>query len=52
MGDFNIHLDDLNNPDAKQFNNVCMAIGLKKVVNFATHVQDHTLDLVLHESNS
>ena len=52
MGDFNIHVDDLNNLDPKQFNKVCMGIGLEQVVNFGTHVQGHTLDLVLHESNS
>ena len=49
MGDFNIHVDDMDNSDAKQFNDVCMAIGLGKVVNFGIHVQGHTLDLVLHE---
>ena len=48
----NIHIDDLDNSDAKQFNDVCMAIGLEQVVNFGSHIQGHTLDLVLHESNS
>ena len=52
MGDFNIHVDDLDNSDTEQFNNVCTAIGLEQMVNFGTHVQGHTLDLVLHESNS
>ena len=52
MGDFNIHVDDLDNSDAKQFNDVCTAIGLEQVMNFGTHVQGHTLDLVLYESNS
>ena len=52
MGDFNINVDDLDNSDAKQFNDISTAIGLKQVVNFGTHLQGHTLDLVLHESNS
>ena len=52
MGDFNIHVDDLENSHAEQFNDVCTAIGLEQVVNFGTHVQGHTVDMVLHESNS
>ena len=52
MGDFNIHVDDLDNSDAEQFNDVCVAIGLEQVVNFGTYIQGHTLNLVLHESNS
>ena len=52
MGDFNIHVDDLDNLNAKQFNDVCMAIVLEQVVNFGTNIQGYTLDLVLHESNS
>ena len=52
MGDFNFHVDDLDNADTEQFNDVCTAIGLEQVVNFGIHVQGHTLDLVLHESNS
>ena len=51
MSDFNTHVDDLYNSDARQFNDVCMAIGLE-VVNFGGHVQGHRLDLGLHESNS
>ena len=52
MGGFNSHIDYLDNSDAEQFNDVCMATGLEQVVNFGTHIQGHTLDLVLHESNS
>ena len=44
MGDFNIYVDDLDNSDAKQFNDVCVAIGLEQVMNFGTHIQGHTLD--------
>ena len=29
MDDFNIHVDNLDNSDASQFNDVCMAIGLE-----------------------
>ena len=39
MGDYSIHVDDLDNSDAKQFNDVCMAIGLEQVVNSGTHIQ-------------
>ena len=52
MGDGNIHVDYLVNSDAVQFNDVCTAIGIEKVMNFGTHVQGHTLDLMLHELNS
>ena len=34
MGDYSIHIDDLDNSDAKQFNGVCMAIGSEQVVDF------------------
>ena len=37
MGDFNMHVDGLDNSDARQFNDVCTAIGLEQVVNFGTH---------------
>ena len=50
--DFNIHEEDLTNGDAEQFIDMCKAIGLDQHVNFVTHHQGHTLDLVLTELNS
>ena len=52
VGDINIHVKDVTNGDAKQFIDMCKAIGLDQHVNFATHYQGHTLDLVLTELNS
>ena len=52
VGDFNIHVEDVTNGDAEQFIDMCKAIGLDQHVNFATHHNEHTLDLVLTELNS
>ena len=52
VGDFNIHVEDVTTGDAEQFIDMCKAIGLDQHVNFATHYQGHTLDLVLTELNS
>ena len=37
MGDFSIHVYDMDNSDAEQFNDVCTGVGLEQVVNFGTH---------------
>ena len=49
MGDFNIHVNSLNDPDAQQFVALTEALGLSQHVNFTTHNQGSFLDLVFTE---
>ena len=51
-GDFNLHIDDLNNPDAQSFQDMVNAFGLNNNVSFPTHQSGHTLDLILSECMS
>ena len=46
-GDFNLHPDVPNNPDAMRFNNLLDVHGLKQHVNEPTHMLGHTLDLII-----
>ena len=48
-GDFNLHIDDIANPDAQVFLDLLTAFGLQNHVNFPTHKSEHTLDLILSE---
>ena len=50
-GDFNIHMDDPNDITAKHFRDLLNAFGLTQHVNDATHVYDHTLDLIITQPN-
>ena len=47
LGDFNLHINDLDNPDTGIFLDTVTAMGLNKHVNFATHHLGNILDLVL-----
>lgn len=47
IGDFNIHLDDSSNRSAQQFVSVIDAFGLAQDVSSRTHINGHTLDMVL-----
>ena len=38
LGDFNLHLNDMDNDDALQFQDMVEAIGLIQHVNGLTHV--------------
>ena len=48
-GDFNLHIDDIANPDAQVFLDLLTAFGLQNHVDFPTHKSEHTLDLILSE---
>ena len=52
MGDFNMHIDNTDNPDAQVFLDMITALGLENHVTFPTHKNGHTLDLVITESES
>ena len=51
VGDFNIHVDDHNNPDTITFNEFVESIGMRNHINFTTHISHHALDLVLMNEN-
>ena len=46
-GDFNFHLDDLNNKHAKRFVDILDGFGLQQHVKGPTHNKGHTLDLII-----
>ena len=46
-GDFNLHVNNTNDPEAQVFLDTMEALGLDNHVNFATHNRGNTLDLVL-----
>ena len=48
-GDFNIHVNDQSNNEAMSFIETMSALGFKQLVNFPTHKDHHTLDLVFVE---
>ena len=51
-GDFNIHLDDLENSNTKLFLSLLDSCNLTQLVNFPTHRQGHTLDVIITPANS
>ena len=46
-GDFNIHVDDLQDSCARKFLEVFDCVGLKQHVDQPTHREGHTLDLTI-----
>ena len=48
-GDFNLHIDKKTDPDGNLFKDMVHAFGLDCQVNFPTHWNGHTLDLILTE---
>ena len=52
LGDFNIHLDEENNPDTITFNNFLESFGLINYTTFFTHTAKHILDLVISNDST
>ena len=52
MGNFNIHYNDLNNPDTQMLSDTMIALALEQKVNFFTHRWSNTIDLVFTEGLS
>ena len=52
LGDFNLHVNDLDNPNTGIFLDTVTAVGLNQHVNFTTHQLGNILDLVLLEELS
>ena len=50
LGDFNIHVDDENDPEAQGFLDCMIALGLEQHVHHHTHNKLHTLDHLYAES--
>ena len=51
-GDFNIHLDNTSSSYTKTFLAILDSCGLVQHVSFPTHVDGHTLDLIISRSSS
>ena len=49
-GDFNLHINKMNDPDVNLFKDMVQAFGLDYQVDFPTHWSGHTLDLILTEA--
>ena len=47
LGDFNIHIDVAGDSDANKLSHFFESVGLQQHVEQYTHVQGHTLDLVI-----
>ena len=46
-GDFNFHMDDINNKEITKFVDLLDSVGLQQRVVGATHSRGHTLDLII-----
>ena len=51
-GDFNLHIDNLDNSQVKQFLSALNSTNLTQHVTFPTHRDHHTLDLVITATSS
>ena len=51
VGDFNLHVDDGDDFQARRFVDILESYNLKQYVTGATHISGHTLDLVITKSN-
>jgi hypothetical protein len=47
LGDFNIHIDNVSDPQSIRFLDLLDTMGLVNHVTIPTHVQGHTLDLII-----
>ena len=52
FGDFNFHLDDPSDNDAKTFTGLLETFGLSQHVTAPTHSFRHTLDLLISRSSN
>ena len=50
LGDFNIHTQDMENPDSTTYNDTMEALGLLQHIDKPTHKFGNTLDLIYMES--
>ncbi len=50
-GDFNIHMDDLSDSDTRKFNGLLESCGLLQHIAEPTHIDGHTIDLLIMREN-
>ena len=50
LGHFNIHTQDMENPDSITYNDTMKALGLQQHIDKPTHKFGNTLDLIYMES--
>ena len=50
VGDFNIRINNIDDNDAVVLNNMMYALGFNQHVNFPTHIQGNTHDLMFTEN--
>ena len=46
-GDFNIHVDSVDDPDSVKFRDLLESVGLRQHVKKSTHTNGHILDLII-----
>ena len=51
MGDFNIHINDLEDWDAQVLKDTLNAFNLRQHINIPTHNLGHTIDLIITPNN-
>ena len=51
MGDFNIHINNLEDRDAQILNDTLKAFNLRQHINIPTHNLGHTIDLIITPNN-
>ena len=51
-GDFNIHMNNNEDPNSQNLNTTFNTCGLKNCVSFGTHIKENILDLVIGEVES
>ena len=52
IGDFNIHIDSPEALDTILFNNFLDSLNLKNLVDFSTHLSNHSIELIITDKNS
>lgn len=51
LGDFNIHVDIMDDPDSLRLLDLLDSVGLRQHINQSTHIHGHTLDLIITRSS-
>ena len=51
-GDFNVYINDQEDPDDQIFSKTTSALGLNQHINFSTHRAGNTLDLLFTETSN
>ena len=52
IGDFNVHMDSPEAPDTIIFNDFLDSLNLKNLVDFSTHLSNHSIGLIITDKNS